>query len=102
MGEVARGTGAGIAQEEFLGHQTAEGDGDTGFDLGLGAGEPLFGVAVGQQTQRTAALDDREHLEPPVLAHEVRDGGVAGLVGRDGLAIGVGVHDRLLQCRSPR
>ena len=62
----------------------------------LGAGEPLLGVAVGQQTQRTAALDDREHLEAAVLAHEVRDGGMAGLVRRDGLAIGVGVDDRLL------
>ncbi len=43
------------------------------------------------------SLDDRQHLEPAVLAHEVGDGRVPGLVRRHRFTILVGVDDRLLQ-----
>ena len=51
-------------------------------------------VAVREQPERAAALDDRQ--APPGAGpcpSEVGDGRVAGLVRRDGLAVGVGVDD---------
>ena len=43
------------------------------------------------------ALDDGQHLELAALAHQPGHGGVAGLVGGDGPALGLGVLDRLGQ-----
>ena len=60
-------------------------------------GEALLLVAVREQPERAAALDDRQHLEPAPLAQEVGDGRVARLVRRHRLAVGVRVDDRLLQ-----
>ena len=95
--QVGGGTGARVADAHLLGHQTAEGDRDARLDLGARAREALLGVAVGEQPQRRPALDDREHLEPAVLPDEVGDRRVTRLVGGDGLAILLGVDDRLLQ-----
>ena len=47
----------------------------TSSDCGLR--EALLVVGVREQTERVAALDDRQHLELAVLADEVRDGRVA-------------------------
>jgi hypothetical protein len=76
--------------------EAAERDRDAGLDLGARAREALLRVAVREQTQRAAALDDRQHLEAAALAHEVGDGGVSGLVDRDGGAIALRVDDGLL------
>ena len=94
--EVGRRPGPGLAEAELLGHQAAEGDRDPGLDLGAGPREALLLVAVGEQPERVATLDDRQHLQSPALAQEVGDGRVAGLVRRDGGTVVVGVHDRLL------
>ncbi len=47
--------------------------------------------------ERVLALDDGEHLELAALAHQPGHRGVAGLVGGDGPALGLGVLDRLGQ-----
>ena len=70
--------------------------------LGAGARVALLGLGVREQTERVRALDDRQHLELAPDADEVRDDRVAGLVGRDGALLVVGVLDRLLRARSPR
>ena len=68
-----------------------------------GLREPLLVIAVREQPERAAPLDDREHLQAPVLAQEVRDRGVARPRGWPRLAVArVGVRDRLLRARSPR
>ena len=51
----------------------------------------VFAVTVGEQAERTAPLDDREHLEPTVGSDQPGHRGVAGLVGRDDLRLVVGV-----------
>ena len=48
-------------------------------------------------SERVLALDDRQHLELAVLADQVCDGRVTGLVGGDGAPLVLGVLDRLLQ-----
>ena len=65
--------------------------------LRAGPGEHLVAVAVGEQAQRVAALDDREHLEPALRRDQPGDGGVAGLVRRDQALLFVGVLDRLAE-----
>jgi hypothetical protein len=50
-----------------------------------------------EETERLAALDDREDLHAPGGPQEVRRGGMAGLVGGDGPPLLVRVHDGLLQ-----
>ena len=52
---------------------------------------------MGEQPERVLALDDRQHLELAVLADQVCDGRVTGLVGGDGAPLVLGVLDRLLQ-----
>ncbi len=63
----------------------------------LRAREALLLLAVREQSEGAAALDDREHLEAPVLAEQVGDRGVTRLVRRHGLAVGVRVGRGLLQ-----
>ena len=82
-GEVAGRAGAGLAEEQLLGGHAAERDLDRADELGARLREALLEVGVGEQAERVAALDDRQHLELAVVADEVRDDRVAGLVGRD-------------------
>ena len=97
MREVARRTGARLAEEQLLGDHAAERDLDRADDLGAGLREALLVVGVGEQAERVAALDDRQHLELAVVTDEVRDDRVAGLVGRDRALLVLGVLDRLLE-----
>ena len=66
-------------------------------ELGAGARVALLVVGVREQAERVAALDDRQHLELAVLADEVRDDRVTGLVRRDRALLLVRVLDRLLE-----
>ena len=86
-----------VSPMHLLGHEPAEGDRDARLDLASGPREPFFGIAVSEQAERTAPLDDREDLEPPVLSHEVGDRGVTGLVRGDGLPVLLRVDHGLLR-----
>ena len=83
VGEVARRSGARLAEEQLLGRHAAEGDLDAAEQLGPCPRPALFLVGVREQTERVAALDDRQHFELAVVADEVRDHRVTGFVGRD-------------------
>ncbi len=96
-GEVPRRSRTGLAEVGLLGHHPAHGDLDAGHDLRAGPGEALLEVGVGQHPESVLALDDRQHLELAVLAHQVGHGGVPGLVGGDAPALLVGVLHRLAQ-----
>ncbi len=95
--EVARRAGARLAEEQLLRAHPAERDLHHAEQLGTRAREPLFAVAVREQAERVAALDDRQHFELAVLPDEVRHRCVTGLVRRDRAPLVVGVLDGLLQ-----
>src|SRR5512132_281763 len=73
-GEVGARARPRLAEAHLLGGEPAERDRDPRLELGLRPREALLLVAVREQSQRTAALDDGEHLEPPPDAHQVGDG----------------------------
>ena len=91
--EVPGRSGAGLPEEQLLGHPAAHRDLHEGAQVVVRVGPDLLAVAVREQPERVAAADDREHLEGPVRCREPRGDGVAGLVGGDEPLLAVGVAD---------
>jgi hypothetical protein len=52
--QVGSGARPALAEEDLLGDEAAEGDRDTRFDLGTGAGEAFLLVTVGERRAPSA------------------------------------------------
>src|SRR6266550_866387 len=95
-GEVGARPRPRLAEAHLLGGEPSKRDRDAGLEFGLRPGEALLLVAVREQPQRAATLDDGQHLEPPPDTDQVGNGGVPRFMGRDGVSIGLRVVGHLL------
>jgi hypothetical protein len=75
--QVAAGPVETSPKKTSSAHCPARAIGDERAQLRPGAGEDVLAVAVREQAERAAALDDREDLEAPLGREQPGRGGVA-------------------------